>query len=158
MYACTGRNLEVTYAMKCRFEVVYLGSNGSGLSHRQYAQSISIKSIRDRGKQRTLLNHHTAVTLFSGHNIQALATQSLMPPAIQSGICILLVFSEMNPPATAPTSIATKARTRLFLFMFFLKGPKSAGSVDMSCSILVKTTVGTSANPSTRLPTICPAL
>ena len=101
---------------------------------------------------------HTAETVFSGHNSQALATQSLIPPAIQSGICILLVLSEMKPPATAPTRIATKAKTRLFLLMFFLRGPKSAGSVDMSCNMLVRTTVGTSASPSTRLPTICPAL
>ena len=138
--------------------MVRLGRNGSSLLYRKPTQSISIKSMRVRGKQRTLFNHHTALTLFAGHNIQALATQSLMPPAIQSGTWILLVFSAMNPPATAPTSIATKAKTRLFLFIFFRRGPRSAGSVDMSCNILVKTTVGTSANPSTRLPTICPAL
>ena len=144
--------------MGCRFEVKWFKSKASGLLYPKSTQYISIKSIRYRAKQRTLINHHTAVTLFSGHNIQTLATQSLMPPAIQSGVCILLVLSEMNPPATAPTSMATKAKTRLFLFIFFLRGPKRAGSVDMSCNILVKTTVGTSANPSTRLPTICPAL
>ena len=127
-------------------------------SYRQSRESISINSIRDRNKQRMLFNRQTAEIVFAGHNIQALATQSLMPPAIHNGVCILRVFSEMKPPATAPTSIATKAETRLFLFMFFLKGPRRAGSVDMSCNILVKTTVGTSANPSTRLPTICPAL
>lgn len=93
-----------------------------------------------------------------GHNIQELAMRILMPPAIQRGICILLVPSAMKPPATAPASIPTNAKTRLFLFMFCLSGPKRAGSVVISCSILVKTTVGTSVNPSTRLPTICPAL
>ena len=103
-------------------------------------------------------NPQTALTFFSGHNIQELAMRNLMPPAIQSGICTLLVRSEMKPPATAPARIAKNAKTRLFLLMFCLSGPKRAGSVEISCNILVKTTVGTSVNPSTRLPTICPAL
>ena len=103
-------------------------------------------------------SHYTAFTIFFGHTVQAIAMSNLIPPAIQRGICILLVPSAMKPPATAPASIPTKAKTRLFLFRFCLKGPKRAGSVEISCSILVKTTVGTSAKPSTRLPTICPAL
>ena len=108
-----------------------------------------------------MAQHQAALVFFSafsGHIVQLIATNSLRAPAIQSGVCILFVVSEMKPPATAPPSIPKNAKIRRFLLTFCVSGAKSAGSVAISCNMLVTTTVGTSANFSARLPTICPAL
>ncbi len=100
---------------------------------------------------------YSTLSLRSGHTIQAIVITNLNPPAIHNGICILLVASDIKPPATAPTRIPKNASTLLFLLIFIRGGANSFGSVTTSWSIEVRTTVGISAKFKVRLPTIWPA-
>ena len=117
---------------------------------------VEVDSFGTRAK-RSIFQFHTDMALLSGQRIQAPVIRTFKPPATQSTICIFPLPSLINPPATAPTSIITKARARLFRLMLVFHPPTSWGSEARSHNILVSTTLGISLKFSTLLPMIWPA-
>ena len=100
--------------------------------------------------------NHVFLAFCSGQIIQRRVMHSLIPPAIQRGTCMRLVPSPIKPPQMAPAKVKKKAHILLFLLIFFVGPARSFGSDQMSCNILVTTTVGTSTKPTALDPTICP--